>query len=204
MIIITFLAISTILLLSVELVVRRFKIKTEYSRKITHIVAALIAAVSPIFIELWIISISCIAFAILILISKRKTFFISIHNVTRKTYGEIYLPLGEGLAALAFAPWGIREFQYGVLVMGLADPMASFVGQAIGKHKITLFGYEKSLEGSFAFYICALVLTFAYVPVGLGLIILPLMLTFVEILLGDGLDNLALPLVGAVLLALVA
>src|SRR3989344_5625041 len=195
MILFLFLFISLALIVGVEVLKRRFLISTPITRRCTHIGAALIAALSPLFLGREIIIISCLFFALLLFLSRRSNFFSSIHNVNRSTLGEVFLPLGEAFSALFFLPGGIKEFQFGVLVMGLSDAAAGIIGDKFGKHKVTIFGNKKSIEGSISFFLITLLLTFIFVPtVGFHLILIPLVLMFVELVLGYGLDNLALPI----------
>lgn len=196
-----FLFLSFALLGGIEVAKKHFKLSADITRKATHVGAALIAAASPLFLSSFVIVISCLFFAGLLFIGRSSNLFSSIHDVKRKTYGAVFLPLGEAISAIVFLPQGIREFQFGVLVMGISDPLASLVGERFGSHQITVFGNKKSLEGSLALFLSALVITFIFFPVfGLPLILIPLILTFVELVLGYGFDNLVLPVVGALLL----
>ncbi len=198
-----FILISLALLFSVEVVKRHWKLSTNITRKVTHVGAASIAALSPLFIGKWFIVLGCLSFAVVMLLSRRFTFFASIQNVKRKSLGEVFLPLGEGFTALLFLPNGLREFQYGVLVMGLSDPIAGLIGEKFGSHRITFLGNKKSLEGSAAFFLCTAIITSFFVPLGISIILISLLLTFVELLLDNGFDNLALPIVGATLVSFI-
>lgn len=198
---IIFLFLSLGLILGVEIIKRHFLLSTNITRRITHVGAALIAATSPFFLGKNIIVLFCLLFAGILFFGRRSSFFSSIHNVKRNTLGEVFLPLGEALPAIVFLPQGIREFQFGVLVMGISDALAGFIGERFGNHHVTILGNRKSIEGSFAFFISTLFLTFIFLPVfGYQLILVPLLLTLVELVLGYGLDNLALPIVAALLL----
>ncbi len=198
-----FLFISCLLLIAVEIIKRKYEKSSNVTRRFAHVGAALIAFLSPLFVSKSLIVIACLGFAGFLLLARRTTLFSSIQGVRRTTLGEIFLPLGEALTALAFLPTGIREFQYGVLVMGLSDPLAGLIGEKFGKHEITIFGNKKSVEGSCAFFSCTLLITLIFFPVlGYQLIIIPLILTFIEFLLGYGVDNLVLPIIGAYLLGI--
>lgn len=196
-----FLFLSFALLGGIEVTKRQFKLSADITRKAIHVGAAFIAAVAPLFLSPIVIITSCLFFASLLFVGRSSNLFSSIHDVKRKTYGAVFLPLGEALSAVAFLPEGIREFQFGVLVMGISDPLASLVGERFGNHPITVLGNKKSIEGSLAFFLSAVVITFIFSPVfGLPLIFIPVALTFVELILGYGFDNLALPILGAMLL----
>ena len=198
-----FILISCTLLASAEIAKRKFKLSVNVTRKISHAGAALIAVLSPLFVAKELIVLACFTFAGILFFSRRTGIFSSIQSVKRNTLGEVFLPLGEAFTALVFLPTGIREFQYGVLVMGLSDPLAGLIGEKFGKHEITIFGNKKSVEGSCSFFASTLLITLIFFPVlGYQLIIIPLILTFIEFLLGYGADNLLLPIIGAYLLSI--
>lgn len=198
---IIFLFISTTFLLAVEIAKRKLSLSPSITRRVSHIGAALIATVSPLFISKNLIVFACLGFAVVMFLSLRTSFFSSIHPVRRKTFGEVFLPLGEALSAAIFLPQAVPSFQYGVLVMGLSDAFAGFVGEKYGKHQINIFNNRKSLEGSLVFLLATMLITFIFVPnLGLHLILIPLILTFVELILGFGMDNLVIPILAAFLL----
>lgn len=196
-----FLFLSFALLGGIEIAKRQFSLSSNFTRRATHVGAALIAAASPLFLNKIVIVLSFLFFAALMLVGRRSTLFSSIQDIKRNTFGEVFLPLGEALSAIVFLPQGIREFQFGVLVMGISDALAGLIGERFGKHQLTILGNRKSIEGSVAFFVSTLCITFLFSPMfGLPLILIPLLLTFVELVLGNGFDNLALPITGAVLL----
>jgi len=186
-----FVLISCIFIGVVEIVKRRFSLSTNVSRRVTHIGAALIAAISPLFLNQLTIVIVCLFFASLIFIGRKTTFLSSIHDVDRKSFGDVFLPLGEALSAFVFLPHSIAAFQFGVLVMGISDALAGLGGEKFGKHKVQFFGNTKSAEGSTIFFICTLILTFFFAPVfGYKLVVISAILTIVEFLSIYGIDNL--------------
>lgn len=195
-----FLFISTLFLLVIEITKRKFLLSPSITRKVSHIGAALICAASPLFVEKNLIIFACLGFAGTMFISRKFSIFSSIHQIGRNTFGEIFLPLGEAFSAAIFLPQALLAFQYGVLVMGLSDAFAGFVGEKYGRHQIIIFNNRKSLEGSLAFLLTTTLLTFLFAPsLGLHLIFIPLALTLVELILGYGMDNLAIPIFAALL-----
>lgn len=198
---VVFLLISTLFLSAIEIIKRKFSISSGTTRRISHIGSAIICAASPLFIEKNLIVFVCLGFAGIMLISRKFNILLSIHRIRRDTFGEVFLPLGEAFSAAIFLPYAISAFQYGVLVMGLSDAFAGFVGKKYGKHQINIFNNRKSLEGSLAFLLTTILLTFFFAPhLGPHLILIPLALTFVELVLGYGIDNLAIPILAALLL----
>lgn len=198
--VIIFLVISTVFLLAVEIIKRKFLLSSSITRRVSHVGAALIAAVSPLFIDKNLIVFACFGFAGVMFISRRFTFLSSLHSVKRKTLGEVFLPLGEAISAAIFLPQAVTAFQYGVLVMGLSDAFAGFVGEKYGRHQINIFNNRKSLEGALTFFLTTTFLTFLFIPsLGFHLILIPLVLTLIELILGYGMDNLAIPIFAALL-----
>lgn len=197
---IIFLVISTVFLLSVEIVKRKFSISSSTTRRISHVGAASIAAVSPLFIDKYLIILVCLGFAVSMFISRKLSLFSSIHLVNRKTLGEVFLPLGEAISAVIFLPHAIMSFQYGILVMGFSDAIAGYVGEKFGKHPLVFFNNRKSIEGSLTFFFVTLIITTIFNPsLGLHLIIVPITLTIMEFFLGYGSDNLIIPAVSSYL-----
>jgi len=150
-----------------------------------------------------------------------------VHSIERKTLGELYFPIGVALSAFIFLPASaptlvsgqanIVLFQFGVLVMGFADTTAAIIGVHYGKHKFTfvdprakIFGAgasKKSVEGSSAFFVTTflILLFFNFFSIEIklsGFLVLPIVLSFLELILSFGLDNLILPVVASFLLGI--
>jgi len=191
---------SCVCIAFVEVLKRKFSLPTALTRRLTHIGTAMVAGAAPLFVGQKEIIIVSLIFAGVLFVSRRYNLFSSIHTVDRVTFGEVFLPLGVALAALLFLPHDLAAFQFGVLVMGISDALAGFVGERFGKHSISLFKNKKSIKGSLAFLISTGILTFLFLPeFGYQLLLIPLTLTFTEFLLIYGLDNLFLPIVAGLL-----
>lgn len=188
-------------LVFVEFLSRKYLIPSAVSRKVSHIGAALAVFVMPIFLTKNEIILIGISFAILLFLTRRTNIFSSIHSVERLTFGEIFLPLGVILCAVLFLPEKRLAFQFGILIMGISDALASLIGERFGKHIIKIFGHKKSIEGSLAFFISALIITFFFVyKLDYRILFIPIILTIVEALSVAGLDNFILPVIGAYLI----
>ncbi|MDO8269503.1 MAG: hypothetical protein Q7T54_02425 [Candidatus Levybacteria bacterium] len=199
-----FLVLSGLLIGGVEVIKRKYLISPNITRRVTHICAALIAVAASFFIDKTIIIISCIGFSFLLLWGRKRSLFTSINSINRKSYGDVYFPLGEALAAFILLPDNIKPFQFGILVLGISDAVAGSVGEKYGKHPITFLKNNKSYEGALVFCLCTFFLTSIFISgIGLHLVFIPLVLTVIELGLGDGTDNLALPIWGGVLISLV-
>lgn len=195
-----FIIISSILLATVEVVRRKSFISNDLSRRLVHMGAGAINVVAPFFVSHIAIIIVNIIFAVLLLAGRNTGYFSSIQTTNRKTYGDIYFPLGIIVAAAILLPDNVTAFQYGVAIMGFSDALAGLVGERWGRNPMYIFNNRKTLTGAFVFYLSSLVITFIFVPQVLPVIfILPLILAGVEFVLVYGLDNLVLPVTAGLL-----
>jgi len=191
---------SSAFIVVTEILKRKFSLPTSLTRRVVHIGTAAVAGIAPIFVTKEEIIFVSIIFAIVILLGRPFRIFSAVHSVERTSFGEIYLPLGVIVTALIFLPHDLRAFQFGVFIMGISDALAGMVGERFGKHHVQFFGNKKSLEGSLVFFASSSVLTFLFFPiVGYQLVLIPLVLTFAEFSFVYGLDNLILPILGALL-----
>ena len=91
-----------LLLVLIEYITRRKNLNKEFTRKIAHVISGLFGVVMAFVLDKWVFIAFALIFFVIISISYGIKFFSSIHNVKRKTYGEILLPLGI-LAAYIFS-----------------------------------------------------------------------------------------------------
>lgn len=193
-------AVSCVCIAGTEFAKRRWNLSSAHTRRAMHVGTALVAAVAPFFATRGEIVVISLIFAGAFFLARFSS-VLSALRVERTTYGEIYLPLGVALSGFWFLPDHVTAFQFGVLVMGIADVAASYFGGLYGRHTITLFGGTKSLEGSLGFLASSSVLAFGCAPFGgIMLFFVSGILTVTEFCLPYGLDNLVLPSLGALLL----
>ena len=187
------------------------KISGETARKLVHIGVASFVATWPFYLSITTIEILCLLFIAGVLFVRYSRLFGSIHDVERKTWGDVLFPLGIGLSAIiATEPW---IFSAAVLHLGLADGVAGLIGVGYNKsHFYKIFGQRKSIVGTLSFLfvsvtiMAVLVVTQqqAFAHVAWPLIIwLPLLATAVENLAPNGTDNILVPFVVAALLNVV-
>ena len=192
---------SASFILGAEFLKRKFSLPSAFTRRAIHIGTAIVAGVAPIFVTKGEIFWVSIIFAIILFIGRAYHLFSAIHSVERHTFGEVYLPLGVAFTALFFLPQNIQAFQFGIFIMGISDAIGGLVGEKFGKHPLNIFGNKKTMEGSLAFFVVSLVLTAIFAPlISYKLILIPAILTLVELCFVYGLDNLVLPIVGAYLI----
>ena len=184
-----------------ELLKRKFSLPTALTRRFAHATTAIVAGIAPLFVTQTEIIVVSIVFAAILLFDRRFRMFSAIHPVERRTFGDVFLPLGVAGSALLFLPNTIAAFQFGIFVMGIADALAGVVGEKFGKHPVRIFNNTKSLEGSAVFFIATLVITIFFVTAPIHQILfIVAVLTATEFFAVYGLDNLILPILGGFLL----
>ncbi|MDP3989360.1 MAG: hypothetical protein Q8P93_03945 [bacterium] len=198
--VILFIILSSILLTIVEVLKRKSLISNDLSRRLAHIGAGAINLVAPFFVPHVAIIIVNLIFTGLLLAGRNTDFFSSIQTTNRKTYGDVYFPLGIIAAALVLLPNDVTAFQYGVAIMGFSDALAGFIGERWGQKTISIFNNPKTLTGAIVFYVSSLIITLIFSPQPSILVFaLPLALTAIEFIFVFGLDNLILPIVSGLL-----
>lgn len=129
-------------------------------------------------------------------------------GVARDSFGEIYFPVGVTLL-FVLSGGDVLLYTIPILMLTLADPVAALVGVRYGQLRYTAAAGAKSAEGSVAFFIVAFFS--AHVPLLLFTntgraeslliaIVLGLLVTIVEAVARQGLDNLVIPLASFLLL----
>ncbi len=197
----------TILAVS-ELLWRLKVMRGESARKFVHIGVGTFVAFWPYFLTWREIEFMSLAFLAVIIISMQQHIFHAVHSVNRRTWGELFFPIGIGVTAL-LTPEPI-VFTAAILHLSLADGLAAIVGTKYGIiHKYSIRNYTKTLVGTLMFFTLSLtivtgtvilsgtVLTWPLVPL---LIWLPLAATAIENLAVAGTDNLFVPLLITVVL----
>lgn len=190
-----------ILLLVNELAWRKGKLEAEEARKIIHVLVGAFIAFWPLYMSWRTIQILSIILFIGIFISYKYGVFGAIHKVKRKTAGELWYPIGIGLAAtLTVQPW---IFTVAILHLALADGFAAVFGRKYGIMHYRIGPHTKSVLGSFVFLVISSVLcAIAYVVLseelpGISLAVFavtPFLTTAVESISRRGIDNVLIPL----------
>lgn len=192
------------LFIGVEILTKKLKINKELSRKFIHIFSGVTIAFLPLLMSFHQIAILGGLFIPVMVLSKKRNIFSSIHHVKRQTYGEVYFPVAIVLTAILFPQKYL--FMYGILIMAISDGFASVIGQKYGKKTYSILGSKKSYIGSSVFlvssFLIGIVLTITLTSTSvLFSIIISLVcasiLTILEGSLSLGLDNLFLPIIGA-------
>ena len=176
-----------------ERLVRTRNVPTEITRRVAHILACLFALLVHAVLPFWLFIVCSVVFAALMWLSRHFHVFTSIHKVRRRSLGDVYLPLGIGVAALLGGS-DAAVFVAAVLILGLADVAAGLVGDYLRSSRKTWWGSGAFLGVS---VIVLALCGFGLVPV----IVVALLATATERYSPLGTDNISIPLVAAALLA---
>lgn len=196
-----------------ELLYLKFKVNSEITRKIAHILGSLSSlSFLLLFKSHWYVLIIACAFFLLLLISKRKGIYKSIDLVERETIGSFMLPVSIYLLYLIFELTNNKlYFVLPVLILGISDPLAGLVGisnKGAKQIHILAYNFQKTYLGSLSFLFVTLMLTiltfyffnFSSQNILLLGLFFAFVTTIVEMLSKRGLDNLTVPLVTALLI----
>ncbi len=131
------------------------------TRKIVHILVGIFVFFVPI---LFISPVPGLLMSVLFIcmnyFSVRFRLFKGMDDTTRQTYGTVYFPLAFFILILFF--WNSYPviISTSILILGLADAAASFVGERVRNPRFFTFTADrKSLQGSSAMFIVAFIVT---------------------------------------------
>jgi phytol kinase len=186
----------------------------ELLRKFLHIGMGVVSLSLPwLFNTPWPVLLLAGAFGVGLLAGRSSAFWRRVAGgiicgVQRTSVGDLCFPAAVAVVFLLSAD-DTPHFCIPILTLTLADAAAALVGTRHGAHRFGRPGREKSVEGSVAF--CIVALPCAYMPLRIWReggwaetfllsLNLALLITLVEALSWNGLDNLTVPLAAFVLL----
>ncbi|MBU6144254.1 MAG: hypothetical protein KGQ56_02155 [Acidobacteria bacterium] len=176
-----------------ELSRRKFGTSAEITRRIAHIVTGLCTLLNFYVLPApWFLSLAAVAL-IGGLISQRFGILTSIHSVTRRTYGEIFLPIGA-IASYAVCSGKPEVYVPSILIMTFADSFAGLVSNYYKQPR-------KMFRGSVVFFSVTLVILLATNTTNIGwALLISAGLTLVERISPLGSDNFTVPVASALVL----
>ncbi len=194
--------------LVVEVMRRHDIVRGELARKSIHIGIGLLFAFMPLFMnrrEMF--ATAALFFVAMVVLSGFLKLFSAYEDVSRWTIGQFLYPLGVMLIIYFFEDTKIYSFS--VLILALADAAAAIAGHYFGVLHYHILGGNKTILGSVAFFTVSLTIITVYVfsfteVTLLALIMIPVsawFLTGVEAVLAGGFDNLAIPVLSALILS---
>jgi len=194
-----------LLLIFCEILNRKLKVDTEYTRKLSHVASVFAALIffPIVFKNVGYTIALAVLFFVLLVIAQVKKWIPSVDGVDRKTGGSYFLAFGLGatyFVSVLFDP-SLAAFKLALLIFAISDPLAGIVGAKWIK-SATIYG-GKTIAGSLSFLfsaliICLLLFNFEY---GNPMIALSLMIaltaTVTELISTRGTDNFTVPLIVA-------
>lgn len=190
------------LFVACELLRRWADVRTEYTRKLSHLGAGVIVMAMPWLVsEPWSVTLLGVAMGGLLIGGRLTGWLSSVHGVSRRTGGAYYYPV-----AVTLLFWLSKGdpllFCLPLAIMAIADTGAALVGSERGRNRFAVMDGQRSLEGSFTFFglaftITAGVLAIAGVPGWPGTLLITLVValftTAVEAISVRGTDNILIP-----------
>lgn len=206
--ILSYVYVFTILILG-QLLARFFFHGSNYvTRKFVHIGVGMWVFPTVVLFTTWQWAIiPPLTFIVLNYVSYRREVFTAMESADKSNLGTVYFPISLSLIIAAF--WAKPEVvAAGMMPMVWGDSLAAIVGHKWGSHPITFGRAEKTWEGSAvmlaASFVAVLLALLAFGVTGgtavLAALIVAVVATVVELLTPFGMDNLAVPLVSAVVL----
>ena len=195
-----------VILLFAEYLSRSKNIHAELTRKLVHMAVGTFVAFWPFFLSWHQIEFLSIAFLIAIGVSIKLNIFRAIHAVRRGILGEVLFAVVIGfLAVISANKWA---FAAALLNLSLADGAAAVVGTLWGDNsQYKVFGKIKSRVGTAAFLVTSFLITAFYfaasgAPLSIGLLLgVPITAAIAENVAVNGIDNLVVPMIVALLLS---
>lgn len=197
-----------------EISYKKWSIKADYTRKISHFVTTL-SSLSFIytFQSHWFVFALAVFSFLLLFIGKLKNSFKSIENVSRLTLGSYLLPIGIYFSFVVSTILNNKLlFVLPILILAISDTSAGLIGIIWNreKRKISVFGttLEKTIEGTFVFLITSFIISaitflihgYCFPKIIALTLIIPLATTITELVSPYGSDNLSIPVVASTIL----
>lgn len=178
----------------------------ELTRKFVHVTVGTFVSFWPFYLSWKEIATLSLLFMLVIGLSVRYDIFRSIHSVKRNATGEFLFALAIGvLAVVSGSKW---IFMAAMLNLAIADGMAALVGIMKGENnEYKVFGHTKSRAGTAAFLVTSFLISIVYTiasgsPFSIVTILaVPALATVSENLAVNGLDNIVIPVVVALVLS---
>ncbi len=187
----------TVLIVLVETIARTSKISKVILRKITHVCVSLLIVTIALLYGYSIFVLLGLLFVGVLFISRRFYPLDALSDRASESYGEVYFPLGVAGAAIICN--NTTQFVTTVLILGLADTAAYFIGRRLTS-PITLF--NKTIYGSLAFIVVSLGICSTTLDL-LSALLVATTLALCEMVSPQGSDNATVPMIAAVLLVYV-
>lgn len=173
-----------------------------FARKAMHALLALACAFLAPTLGVYGMSLAAATLFVLFLAARTVRALDPLRYAERASDGELYFALGVLLTGVLVLSRCASCFAVGMLVLAVADPLASLVGRRFGSHTYRVFGELRTIEGSGACCVATWLLLFGVTSLSIATIsVVAIMITGVEALAPRGSDNLAIPLITGLLVS---
>ena len=189
-----------------EVLRRRREIEALFTRKVIHTAMGLVMLLAPVVFRTKypVLLATAALFLIDLFVLRLSQRF----NKEYATFGILYYPVV--LFVLTLLCWDnqIHVLMGAVCVMSFGDGFSALAGSTLGRHRFTVTGDPKTLEGSLAMYAVSAVTLFPVLALYtrdplLSLwtaLLVPIIATVVEAASSKGLDNVTVPLASGALI----
>lgn len=190
----------TFVILAIDVLQKRIFVSNQWGRTSTHIITGIIVSTFPVYLNVMQIIVLSGIFFVLLALSKTKK-ILSLHNIVRKSAGEVIFPVSIGIVALITLPADNKAYYAAILSLALADAGANIIGTLLPLKQIKVTGQTKSLGGFLGCFIIMFVVLSAIYGLNhanFGMIVaIAIFIGFVELISVYGYDNLTVPIVTA-------
>lgn len=154
----------TVLFGCAEYLYHKKKTPVESTRKIVHFGSGLLAMSFPfLFASHWTVLLLCLSFIGILEWSKSRHFLPSIHQVKRKTKGALLFPIIAYSCFLFYQNTNDPTYYYlPLLLLTVSDSLAAIAGKKWPRGQYSVLNCKKTLIGSLAFFISAILITYGY------------------------------------------
>ncbi len=209
-----FLALLGSLILSAEVLHKKFHYPSEQSRKFLHVSGGLLSLLLPLFFKShwWVLALCAIAFIIL-LVTYKKNLLSSVHQVNRYTLGSVIFPIPVYLCFLVAELKHMDIYFFlPISLLTISDTAAEMGGQKCGERGPKFFNNQKTLVGSLFFFATAIIVSFCWlhfkggIPFLLAMvygILIAITTCIAELVTLHGWDNLSVPAATLLLLLII-
>jgi len=198
-----------------ELLRRSLRLSQGFTRKFIHIAVGMISIPTVLmFKSLYWAILPPLAFVVINYLDYHFGLIQAMMSSNRSNLGTVYFPISFAVILAVF--WGnptMPTTHPHLIVAALmpltwGDALAAVVGERIGRHRYTILGHTRSLEGSFIMLVVSALATWLALgslssSVAYIAIIVAWGATLVEAISPWGIDNLTVPAVSALILALI-
>jgi phytol kinase len=192
---------------------KAFHLSQGFTRKFIHIAVGMISVPTVLwFGDLRWAIVPPLAFVAINYLDYRFGLIQAMMSSDRSNLGTVYFPIS--FAAILVAFWGnpaaptanARLIVAALMPLTWGDALAALVGERFGQHRYTWLGHTRSLEGSMAMLAASALATWLALGISpvtvMPAIVTALGATLVESISPWGIDNLTVPAISAILLAL--